>query len=86
MPLSPAEKQKAYRERKAREELLRGLLLSPEGCENREQYIRWHKAAATLEAERRGSDEEATAARVARAERYAQWRWQGWLDGEVAAL
>ncbi len=92
---SNADRQKAYRERRrleeARLEHKHELPLDPSSCTSLEQYLAWHIHVAELEDDAQNSagrtvQGPARADRVARAERYARWRWAGVRSGEVASL
>ena len=108
---SAAERQRAYRERKAREQLVDPSLpvkqfdeAGPAAPVQRaapvslERYVEENVAAALRFSERIGeSDEPFEIAlgtsitnrrrdRLERAERYARWRYAGFLSGEVANL
>ena len=83
---SSAERVREHRERERRKELFLGMPADASCCRSLREYVKWHRAAATLEGERRGEDPFSLDERIARAEAYATKRWNGVQAGEVASL
>lgn len=77
MPLTPAEKQQAYRERQIERELHDAAF---------RRYLEDAEAGARWVSAERGEDETRAEERVQRALNYAHRRWDGFLLGEVASL
>lgn len=112
MPLTPAEKQAAYRERLRAKELLVDPLLPARDVEDvavspqtrtptvtLEQYVQQIRNEALAYSKSIGETNDPwpvpgtrefiqnrRSDRLARAEKYARWRFAGFLDGTVASL
>lgn len=94
MPLTPAEKQRAYRERQRAEGELpeRDVNVEPTEPASRslgislEDYLAYELAATLAFSKSIGEDRELRRERMKRSERYLRWRYRGVLDGRVASL
>lgn len=59
---------------------------SPDTPEAKERYLEDAEFGARIESARKGDDSSRTEERVARALKYAEWRWEGFMADKIASL